>query len=404
MYIHVYYQTITSGATNNDKRSTPKQMLNGKYWAKEGQWLYQNILAYAEFPPIVPPIVSSARVGHTRKKAGGFMHASDHNKDINRPILRPDLNDGDRKEYERIASFLGYDPLLKDQDSYMQFMNYNQFSYLELVPMAPMLVEDEKKKFPDPVPSAFTSNTDTVQWEDWPATAYKEVGHPLVTKGDSFYNHARDLFYAKNDNGQTLLDEFLEVYKNRPDKVNLCGIRINHAMALYLAVKIIQPTLVVESGVNAGVSTYFIRAASPTTRIFAIDPLAQPICGQGVRWIDDGPESKDLTINYTGDNFVDLMDLDWKEMIKKGDVDPDKTIVFIDDHLNTLKRIAGVMKHGIRHVLVEDNYKIHEGKCIVYCMLPRVVIMTCVLRHSIFGIGINCIVCVWVCVWVWVCA
>ena len=120
-------------------------MLCGKYWAKEGQWLYQNILTYAEFPPLVPPIVSSARVGVTRKKAGGFMHASDHNKDINPPILRPDLNEEDRKEYERIATFLGYDPLLKDADSYMQFMNYNQFSYLELVPMAPMLVEDEEK-------------------------------------------------------------------------------------------------------------------------------------------------------------------------------------------------------------------------------------------------------------------
>ena len=55
------------------------------------------------------------------------------------------------------------------------------------------------------------------------------------------------------------MDEFIEVYKKRPDPVNMCGIRINHALALFLAVKHIQPSLVVESGVNAGVSTYFIR-------------------------------------------------------------------------------------------------------------------------------------------------
>ena len=56
--------------------------------------------------------------------------------------------------------------------------------------------------------------------------------------------------------------------------------RMNHALALCLAVKHIKPTLVVESGVNAGVSTCFIRAASNTTRTFAIDPLDEPMCGQ----------------------------------------------------------------------------------------------------------------------------
>ena len=155
------------------------------------------------------------------------------------------------------------------------------------------------------------------QWDNWPAIAYKEVQHALVTKGDSFFNQARELYYQKkqqpnNNNNddkqqQTLKDDFLKVYKNRPDQTNLCGIRINHALALFLAVKQIDPTLVVESGVNAGVSTYIIRAASPTTKIFAIDPLAKPICGQGKRWVDPS----DLTTNYWGENFTDLLDLDW---------------------------------------------------------------------------------------------
>lgn len=195
------------------------------------------------------------------------------------------------------------------------------------------------------------------KWNDWPAIAYEEVGHSLVTKGDSFFHHARDLYFQKQENGQTLMDEFIQVYKNRPDPVNLCGIRINHAMALFLAVKYLNPTLVIESGVNAGVSTYFIRAASPTTKIFAIDPLEQPICGQSARWIDSSPK----TINYTGKNFVDLTALDWKGMVSRNEIDLDKTLVFIDDHLHAFKRIAHVMKFGVRHVIVEDNYKMNEG-------------------------------------------
>jgi len=205
-----------------------------------------------------------------------------------------------------------------------------------------------------------TAGPKTKQWSNWPAVAHEEVGHPLVTKGDSFFNQARELYFKKQPNGIMLIDEFIEVYKNRPDPVNLCGIRINHALALFLAVKRIQPSLVVESGVNAGVSTYFIRAASPTTKIFAIDPLAKPICGQKLRWIDPS----DKTINYTGKFFVDLLEIDWLGMISRKEIDVDKTLVFIDDHLHTYKRIAGVMNYGIRHVVVEDNYKYGEGATI----------------------------------------
>ena len=208
--------------------------------------------------------------------------------------------------------------------------------------------------------------TKTTSWDNWPAVAHEQVGAPLVTKGESFFNQARDIYFKKKQpDGQTLMEEFLEVYKNRPDPVNLCGIRINHAMALFLAVKQIQPTLVVESGVNAGISTYFIRAASPMTKIFAIDPLEAPICGQKERWID----SSSLTINYTGEQFVDLLALDWKGMIAKKEIDPESTLVFIDDHLHAFKRIAGIMKFGVRHVVVEDNYKYGEGRFVLIFVL-----------------------------------
>jgi hypothetical protein len=119
---------------------------------------------------------------------------------------------------------------------------------------------------------------------DWPGIPVEELGHPLVK--------------------------------------NLCGIRINHAYALFLSVKFFQPTTIIESGVNAGQSTYFMRAASPTARIYAIDPLDKPICGQEKRWIDEKN-----AVYYTGDNFQDIGDIDWGSKIRAGEVDPDKTLV-----------------------------------------------------------------------------
>jgi len=211
------------------------------------------------------------------------------------------------------------------------------------------LVEDAKPKN--------ENGPKTHTWKDWPAVAYEEVGHDLVMKGDTFFNHAREHYFTKNAEGKTLMDEFMEFYINRPDKINLCGIRINHAMAIFLTVRQIQPSLVVESGVNAGQSTYFIRAASNTTKIFAIDPEDKPICRQGNRWID----SSELTTYFIGENFVDLIDLDWKGMIEKKEVDPESTLVYLDDHQHAYSRIKAVTEHGIQHVMSEDNYKVGEG-------------------------------------------
>ncbi|KAL3908564.1 MAG: hypothetical protein SGILL_008435 [Bacillariaceae sp.] len=216
-------------------------------------------------------------------------------------------------------------------------------------------------------PFGSTSNkASTKQWSNWPAIAYQEVGHPLVYKGHNFFANATDYFFTgdENKNGGVvvfaeLMKEFIEMYKNRPGAVNTCGIRINHAMALFLAVKALQPTLVVESGVNAGFSTYVIRQASGTTRIFAIDPEDKPVCEDRERWIDDNA----LTTYYTGkENFVDILDLDWKRLVETKQVDPDKTLVFLDDHRHAFKRIASMMmQFGARHVIIEDNYKAGKG-------------------------------------------
>lgn len=70
------------------------------------------------------------------------------------------------------------------------------------------------------------------------------IGHELVRKGTSFVDRTRELFLEQ-------LEEFLAVSEARPDKVNLCGIRINHAYALFLAIKVIRPASIVERGVNA---------------------------------------------------------------------------------------------------------------------------------------------------------
>jgi hypothetical protein len=203
----------------------------------------------------------------------------------------------------------------------------------------------------------------TKTWSHWPAVAHEDKGHALVYKGETFISTMRESLFAISDNkahsssSSTLFDEFLEVYKNRPDKVNKCGILINHALALFFAVKQLKPTLVVESGVNAGQSTYFIRQASPETKIWALDPLEVPICEQGVRWIDQNEK----TTYFVGDKFMDVNDFDWKTLSANGTIDVDRTLFFIDDHKLAFSRIQKFAKAGMKHVIIEDNYKVGEG-------------------------------------------
>jgi len=192
---------------------------------------------------------------------------------------------------------------------------------------------------------------------DWVGVPKEVIGHPLVAKGDNFVTNIRNILTVKEKDDRTLLKKFLEVYKNRPDKVNMCGIRISHALALFTTVYELQPTTVIESGVNAGQSTYFIRHAAPNTKIIAIDPLEKPICGQEKRWMDPSGKTEYLT----GGKFKDLYDIDWVAMTSKKEIDPETTLAFFDDHLKVLTRIPPLIKAGIRHVIVEDNYSRGRG-------------------------------------------
>lgn len=150
--------------------------------------------------------------------------------------------------------------------------------------------------------------TPTYQKYPWDGIPKEEVGHPLVQKGFvDFIDDSRHLFL------ENLLDEFLEVYAGRPDWTNLCGMRINHSYSLFLAIRHLQPTSIIENGVNAGHSTYIMRAAAPRAKIYPIDPLEEPICNQGKRWVDEKNSEY-----FTGTNFKDFADVDWEEKIRSG--------------------------------------------------------------------------------------
>lgn len=154
----------------------------------------------------------------------------------------------------------------------------------------------------------------------WPAQPSAHLGAQLFqlgSAGASLAADARALVHSRER-----LAEFLEVYTKRPSRFNHCGIRLNHALALWLITKRTAPKYILESGVNAGVSTFMLRAAAPHARIAALDPAAAPICGQRTRWIDsklNASRGVPLTTYHTGANFTDLLAVDWPRALTVDD-------------------------------------------------------------------------------------
>ena len=68
---------------------------------------------------------------------------------------------------------------------------------------------------------------------------------------------------------QNSVSEFLDVYNSRPIKENAGGMGVNHSWALWYVLRHVNPSVVVESGVWKGHSTWLIHTALPNAKIFS---------------------------------------------------------------------------------------------------------------------------------------
>ena len=67
------------------------------------------------------------------------------------------------------------------------------------------------------------------------------------------------------------LEEFKNLYKDRPIKENIHGMRFQHMLATYFILKKLNPSYVIESGVFKGQSTWLIENTLPDSEILSID-------------------------------------------------------------------------------------------------------------------------------------
>ena len=115
------------------------------------------------------------------------------------------------------------------------------------------------------------------------------------------------------------LPEFLELYAQKPINNNQGGKKTPHMFATWFMLKKIQPKNVIESGIWKGQGTWLIEKTLPNTNIYSID--------------------LNLSIREYVSNKVQYFDQDFSEIDWSCITDKNDTILFFDDHQNSLERL-----------------------------------------------------------------
>ncbi len=134
--------------------------------------------------------------------------------------------------------------------------------------------------------------------------------------------------------------DFLELYAERPLPSNSGGMGLNHSWAVWFLLTRLRPTVVVESGVFKGHSTWLIEQSVPHAEVYSFDiNLAQRAYVS--------PK-----VRYSERDFTRA---DWSG------VDTSNAVCFFDDHQNAYERLVHMAWFGFTRAIIEDNWPVGEG-------------------------------------------
>jgi hypothetical protein len=109
---------------------------------------------------------------------------------------------------------------------------------------------------------------------------------------------------------------------------------VNAALILWVLARVIRPTLVIESGVFRGFTSWVLRQAAPEAEIHSFDV-----------------SFSELRSRTPGNDYheSDWMTLDLKPPVS------DRSLVYFDDHVDQWRRIREAAGRGFRYLVFDDN-------------------------------------------------
>lgn len=132
---------------------------------------------------------------------------------------------------------------------------------------------------------------------------------------------------------RTIVEEFDEHYLRAPIRQTIGGSGYNGAVILFSFVRLMDPNMIVESGVFKGFTTWVLRLAAPQADIHSFDVDLSQL------------EYRDDSVNFYNHN--------WLEANLNGD---DKSLIFFDDHINQARRIIEANSNGFSTIIFDDDF------------------------------------------------
>jgi len=132
---------------------------------------------------------------------------------------------------------------------------------------------------------------------------------------------------------------FWEIFRHPLIRDNSGGSGFHNAFWIYVVSRLMNPDLIVESGVWKGQTSWLLEQACPQATIHGFD-------------LDLGP------LEFRTGKVL-FHQQDWSEY-EFPQVDGNKALVFFDCHVSHARRIREAGRNGFRHVLLDDNWPAHK--------------------------------------------
>ncbi len=141
------------------------------------------------------------------------------------------------------------------------------------------------------------------------------------------------------EQARLLVEEFFKIYAQKPVAHNAGGSGFHNCFWLFLAARVLNPAVIVESGVWKGQGSWILRQACPQAAMHCFDLSLKRLV------------YKDAAIHYH--------EMDWGRFSFSG-LDPAKSLCFFDDHVNNAKRVREAYEKGFRTMIFDDNAPAHK--------------------------------------------
>ncbi|MBW2420746.1 MAG: hypothetical protein JRH19_19545, partial [Deltaproteobacteria bacterium] len=136
-----------------------------------------------------------------------------------------------------------------------------------------------------------------------------------------------------------IVADFFRVFEERPIPSNAGGSGFENLFWLYVTGRLLQPELIVESGVWRGQTSWVLRQACPLAEFHAFDV--------------------DLSNRKYSDASIQYHEQDWSGH-DFGNLDGRRALAFFDDHVSHMRRIEEARARGFGTLIFDDNLPVYH--------------------------------------------